>query len=92
VGSADGLINNKNKKRKIIPTTAKLEMTFLDPHSSGFHSAKKCCGGEESDIENESPSTVCLARIEGLMKSPLTTAVNHCGQLQESLRGPYGLI
>ena len=39
VGSAD----LRNKKIEERPTTANLWMTFLDPHSSGFHSVEKYC-------------------------------------------------
>lgn len=43
--------------------------------------------GQHAGVK-KSPSTLCLARIEGLERLPLTTAEDHSGQRQEA----YGNI
>jgi hypothetical protein len=48
-------------------------------------------------MEIKGPSTLCLARIEGPVKSPLTTTENHCGQPEEAsgdlgLTGPFFML
>jgi hypothetical protein len=44
----------------------------------------------QGGVEIEGPSTLCLARIEGPVKSPLTTTEDHRGQPEEAY-GDSGL-